>query len=147
MLVGAGGSHVLVRGRESAVTNFHGLATLGDYLEGFEAGADLPYLTNLCVYTNFPEMRDQLNTPAYFEPNWKTRWPLSALSWTRDNPIGSELFLAPGGLTSYECKLPPNTERGDACGVAQESLRRQHCRHSASRSRGAFRESRALQNP
>lgn len=99
-LVGAGGSDVLVRGRESAVANFHAHATLGDYLDAFEAGADLPYLTNLCVYTNFPEMRDELETPPFFEPNWKTRWPLSALAWSRENPVGAELFLAPAG-TGY----------------------------------------------
>ena len=39
-LTSAGGSHVMVRGRESAVANFHALATLRDYLDGFEAGAD-----------------------------------------------------------------------------------------------------------
>lgn len=99
-LVGAGGSHVLVRGRESAVANFHAIATLGDYLDGFEAGADLPYLTNLCIYTNFPEMREEFTPPAFFEPNWKTKWPLSALAWERHNPIGAELFMAPAG-TGY----------------------------------------------
>lgn len=99
-LVGAGGSDVLVRGRASAVANFQALATLSDYLDGFEAGADLPYLTNLCVYTNFPEMRDELRTPAVFETNWKTKWPLSALAWNRDNPVGAELFMAPAG-TGY----------------------------------------------
>jgi hypothetical protein len=99
-LAGAGGSHVLVRGRESAVANFRALATVGDYLAGFEAGADLPYLTNLCIYTNFPEMLKEFTPPGFFEPNWKTRWPLSALAWERGNPIGAELFMAPAG-TGY----------------------------------------------
>jgi hypothetical protein len=99
-LVGAGGSHVLVRGRESAVANFQTLATLGDYLDGFEARVDLPYLTNLCIYTNFPEMRDEFMPPALFEPNWKTRWPLSTLAWDSHNPGGAELFMAPAG-TGY----------------------------------------------
>lgn len=99
-LVSGGGGGILVRGRESAVAAFRSLRTLGEYLARFEEGADLPYLTNLCIDANFPALRDQLAPPRYFQPNWRTRWPLSALGFEHPGRLAGELFLGPPG-SSY----------------------------------------------
>jgi histone arginine demethylase JMJD6 len=97
-LIGSGGNVGLVRGRASAIEQFSSLKTFNEYLAGVDAGADLPYLTNLSVALNFPEMAEAFKVPAYFESNWMSRWPLSIV-----NPEGAtqlEAFIGPAG-TGY----------------------------------------------
>jgi hypothetical protein len=99
-LVSGGGGSVLVRGRDSAIERFQSLQTIGDYMTAFEEGVDLPYLTNLCLESNFPALYAELRTPPYFQPNWRTRWPLSAIGFERKDRLAGEVFIGPSG-SSY----------------------------------------------
>lgn len=99
-LAGGGGSRFLVRGRASSIDKFNSLSTLGDYLTHFASDdADLPYLTNLCVSVNFPEVADAFAPPRYFESNWSSKWPFSALAFEQSSRVGSEVFISPKGGT------------------------------------------------
>jgi hypothetical protein len=94
-LANGGGANIMVRGRESAVALFKSLSTLGEYITLFEQGADVPYLTNVDVGTTLSELADGLETPAYFKPNWRSRWPLSTLDPEGAECRGGEAFFGP----------------------------------------------------
>jgi len=48
-----------------------GIATLGQYLDAFEAGVErLPYLTHLSIHRNVPALKQWLVAPAGFGANW-----------------------------------------------------------------------------
>jgi hypothetical protein len=92
-LVGAGGTVGLVRGRPTAIERFASLTTFSEYLAGIAVDDDLPYLTNLSVARNFPEMAEAFKVPEYFAHNWMGRWPLSMMNPERATQL--EGFIGP----------------------------------------------------
>jgi len=95
-LSGGTGSRFLVRGPASSIEKFRSLTTLGDYLEHFtEPGSELPYLTNLSVSKDVSEAAGAFAAPKYFQPNWNSKWPFSALNF--DNRGDAEVFISPPG--------------------------------------------------